>query len=818
MFEYSKDVKRILDVYCQTEARRLNSEILLPEHILLSLLKDRDGTAVKILGRLGVNFDILKRSIDSNLIGTNSSIVIGTIPNSKRFNKIIEYAAEESRKMKNENLSSEHLLLALFRYSKVAGIEGLIEAGISYGVIREEIEKNSDGTEKAYVNRKNPNKPGLLDEFSYDLTALAMQGKIDPVIGRENEINRVVQILCRKTKNNPVLIGEAGVGKTAIAEGMALKIVNDEMPDFLKNRKILSLDIPGIVAGTKYRGEFEDRLKKILNEIKGRDDLIIFIDEMHTIMGAGAAEGAIDAANILKPFLARGEIQCVGATTLSEYRKHIEKDTALERRFQTVLVKEPSIPDAIKIVNGLKERYENHHLVKFTDEALEAAVKFSARYITDRYLPDKAIDIIDEAGARARLNNTVKPEEFVLFENEIEELVIQKKILVEDQKYEEAASLRDQINVKKKIMDSRRRQWENREGEFSVSVDRENILSVISQKTGIPLEKIEENESSRLLHMEEYLHEKIIGQDSAVTAVAKAIRRSRTGLKSVNRPVGSFIFAGPTGVGKTELAKVLSEYLFSSKSSLIRIDMSEFMEKHAVSRLIGSPPGYVGYEDGGQLTEKIRRNPFSVILFDEIEKAHHDFFNILLQILEEGELTDNNSGVVSFRNTIIIMTSNLGNSRFDKSSSLGFSSDSESKLLSQEKIMDAVKANFNPEFINRIDEIISFHSLDRDHVKQIASIQLDELKTRIFETGINLDFAPAVVSHIADKGYSEKYGARFIRKVIQTDIEDNLAMEILSGKFSGGSDVKVSVKNGNIMFKGDKKSSKQDREKIPSLV
>lgn len=803
MFDYTKRAKKIIDLFCQTEGRRLNSEILIPEHILLALLKERDSAAIKILAKLGINFDILKRTLDNNFHNNGTSIVIGSIPHSKRFNKILEYASDECRKLNNNFIGTEHLLLALFRYQKITGIEDLIHSGINYGVIREEIKHFTPQSNSRNTFKKNRAKNNSLEEFSYNLTKLAEEKKLDPVIGRNKEILRVIHILCRKTKNNPVLIGEAGVGKTAVAEGLAQRIVEDNLPEPLKNKTILSLDMPGIVAGTKYRGEFEDRLKNILTELKGKPDTVIFIDEIHTIMGAGAAEGAIDAANILKPFLARGEIQCIGATTLSEYRKYIEKDAALERRFQTIQVNEPSIEETEEILFGLRPAYEKHHLVKFTDESIEYAAKYSSRYISERYLPDKAIDILDEAGARARLNNTERPEEINQLENEIEVLDTQKKDYVENQEYEKAAEIRDLINSKKSLLSNKNDQWTKREGDYLIKVTSEDVLSIISSWTGIPLDRLEENESSRLLNLEEKIHQSLIGQENAVKAISSAIRRSRTGLRNINKPIGSFIFAGPTGVGKTKLAKILAENVFGGKSNLIRIDMSEFMEKHAVSRLIGSPPGYVGFEQGGQLTEKIRRNPYSVILFDEIEKAHNDFFNILLQIMEEGELTDNSNRIISFRNTIIIMTSNLGNSRFDKSFNLGFSDSNNTSSLKEEKVIDSVKNNFNPEFINRVDDIIYFHSLTYNDIQKITEIELEELKTRAAENNFHLKFTKQLINTISDLGYNEKYGARFIQRIIRENIEDILAVRILSGDLQKGN-ISISANKNGVTFRQTK--------------
>ncbi|MFW6366842.1 MAG: ATP-dependent Clp protease ATP-binding subunit, partial [Spirochaetota bacterium] len=624
---------------------------------------------------------------------------------------------------------------------------------------------------------------------------------IDGVIGREREIERVIQILGRKNKNNPVLVGEAGVGKTAIVEGLAKKIIDGEVPDLLQDKKILSLDMTSVVAGTKYRGEFEDRLKKIMAELSEERNVILFIDELHSIIGAGAAEGALDAANILKPVLARGEIQCIGATTLREHKRYIEKDPALERRFQTVLVNEPTEEQTTEILYGLQKSYEKHHKVHFTRKALWTAVTLSNRYITDRFLPDKAIDVVDEAGSRARLRNSNRPDDLIALEERIDELNRIKNEYVQKQEYEKAAETRDILNGLKIQYNEKLSDWENRKNEYEIIVTEDDITSVVSAWSGIRVEKLNQSESEKLLHLEDELHTSIIGQHDAVTALSGAIRRSRTGFRRKNRPIGVFVFAGPTGVGKTELAKVLAGYLFGDRNSLIRLDMSEFMEKHAVSRLVGAPPGYVGFEEGGQLTEKVKRRPYSVILFDEIEKAHPDFFNILLQVLDEGELTDNMSGTVSFRDTIIVMTSNLGNSRFDSTGHTGFTGGEEGEDFTRKKIIDAVHNNFNPEFINRIDEIICFHKLTEEHIIQILDIMLQEIQRAVADKQITLNFTRSLKKYIAEKGHSSRYGARYLRKVIQDEIEDRLAFEILKGKIQNGSEIQISCRQGKVSIR-----------------
>jgi ATP-dependent Clp protease ATP-binding subunit ClpC len=802
VFEFTKKARKVLEVFAQAEGRRLNSDSLGPEHILLGILKDFESMALKILNKLGVNFDVLKKNIDDHLVSDSRSIILGNIPVNSKFNKVVDIAKEEARKNNSPKVGTEHLLCALFKDPVSIGVDGLIKAGIDYSLVKSECLKlnvysGNDTMHKGDVKVKTT----ILDEYTRDLTALARDNQLDPVIGREDEITRLIRILGRKNKNNPVLIGEAGVGKTAIVEGLAQRVVAEDLPESLYEKRILALDMTSIVAGTKYRGEFEERLKRITREIINSENVIIFIDELHTIMGAGAAEGAIDAANILKPFLARGKIQCIGATTFKEYKQHIEKDAALERRFQTIVVNEPTLEQTIKILQGLKESYEIHHKVNYKDSSLNLAVKLSDRYMHDRFLPDKAIDIIDEAGSQARLDNSSCPEEISAMKDEINTLNKAKNELVQGQEYEKAASIRDEIRLKRDILDIKSNNWLNKTNEYEITVDENVILSVVAQSIGIPIEKLEEHESEKLIKMEEYLHNKIIGQDNAVRVVSQAIRRSRTGLKNRNRPIGTFLFAGKTGIGKTKLAKVLSEFLFDSEDALIRIDMSEYMERHAISKLIGAPPGYVGYDEGGQLTQKVKKKPYSVILFDEIEKAHNDFYNILLQVFEEGELTDNNGAKVSFRDTIIIMTSNIGNTRFDNVKQLGFAEDDEHTLNNMNRLMDEVKKSFNPEFVNRIDEVVYFHNLEKSHIKQIVSLMLDELNLQLADREIQLDFSKSLKNYLVEKGYDVDYGARKLKRVIQSEIEDALALEILNGHLKDISKVKVSVRAGAVIFK-----------------
>ncbi|MFA5518803.1 MAG: ATP-dependent Clp protease ATP-binding subunit [Spirochaetota bacterium] len=823
MFEFTKKSRKILEISSQNEGRRLNSEALGPEHVLISLLKDDDSVAARILRNLGVNFEKILFVIEKNLRISSNTITLGKIPITQSFKKIIEISRDEARALKNSYIGTEHLLLAIFKEGSCIGLSVLEKSGIRYEIIRDEILRVlgvRPGVKAVPV--KKDEKPTAVEEFTIDLTAQAAEGLLDPVIGRDVEISRVIRILSRKRKNNPILIGEAGVGKTAIVEGLAQRILQEEVPESLLKNRVLSLDLSAIVAGTKYRGEFEERLKRLVNEISGKKGIIIFIDEIHTLTGAGAAEGAIDAANILKPALARGDLQCIGATTIGEYKLYFEKDSALVRRFQNILIEEPDEEETLEIIRGLKSTYETFHKVKYSEEALKQAVFLSERYITDRYFPDKAIDVLDEAGAMARFDNIDKPVEIVNLEEEIARFNEGKIELVQNQEYEQAARVRDLIAEKKIMLEALEQDWINRSNSYEVNVEASVVSKVVAEITGIPLEELDDDEAERLLKMEDYLHMRIVGQNDAVEAVSRAIRRSRAGIGSEDRPNGVFIFLGPTGVGKTELARVLAGFLFDDERSIVRLDMSEFMEKHSVSRLIGSPPGYIGYEEGGQLTEKIKRKPYSIILLDEIEKAHPDIFNILLQVFDEGELTDSSGITVSFRDTVIIMTSNAGNNELDKKGNLGFVK-TDSADFDRVKGQESLKKIFSVEFLNRIDEIVFFNRLSRKDLSSIVDIMLDDLEESLFIREIELNISAAVKKYLVDKGFNSTSGARNLKRLIQKEIEDPIAEKILGFKKDEKRIFNISLRNNKIVLQvpdksRTKKNSKSKKETTLSTV
>lgn len=788
------------------------------EHILLGLLKEGSGVAAKVLEKAGVGADQIETIIEQ-LVGRGEPFEVSAQDLTPRGKRVIELAYLEARNMGHNYVGTEHLLMGLLREGDSVAVRILVELGVDPRKLYEDITREigfepqeggqkSSGFEPSSMRKheansnRHTNTP-TLNHFGRDLTDAARAGKLDPVIGRSKEIERVIQILSRRTKNNPCLIGEPGVGKTAIAEGLAEKITEGRLPELLKDKRVFSLDISGMIAGTKYRGEFEERIKKALEEVKNAGNVILFIDEIHTIVGAGAAEGAIDAANILKPMLARGEIQVVGATTLDEYRKYIEKDAALERRFQPVTVGEPSEDETLQILRGLRDKYEAHHKVRITDDALESAVKLSSRYISDRYLPDKAIDLIDEAASRVRLKAVTAPNNVRDLEERLKKLTEEKESAVKSQEFERAAKLRDEEKSLRSKVDEQKKHWqESSVGKVS-AVGSDEVAEIVASWTGIPVKKLAEEESERLLHLEDVLHKRVIGQNEAVEAVAKAIRRGRVGIKDPKRPIGSFIFLGPTGVGKTELSKALAEAMFGNENSIIRIDMSEYMEKFAVSRLVGSPPGYVGYDEGGQLTEKVRRHPYSVILFDEIEKAHPDVFNILLQILEDGILTDSQGRRVDFKNTVIIMTSNVGARLITDDHRLGFSTGNDAARTQRDikdDVMGELKRTFRPEFLNRVDDIIVFQQLSSENIKKIARRMLDVLSTRLKNLEISISFPDDVVSKIAQEGFDPVYGARPLRRAIQSKIEDRLSERMLEKGIKAGDSVSAYLKDGEIDF------------------
>lgn len=805
-FDKFTDKARKVLVLAQEEARGLHQPYVGTEHVLLALLKEEDGLAAQALERLGVHYEATVAAIRRIVTIDESTDVSGHLSFTPRVKRVLENSLREAMQMGQSYISTEHLLLGFIRENEGTAIEVLERMGVSGDDLRAAL-NDLVGQSSVFAGQQfDPqasSSDSVLKEFSVDLTKKAADGKLDPVIGRAGEIERMMQILCRRQKNNPLLLGEPGVGKTAVVEGLAQLIVADQVPDILRNRRLVTLDVSALVAGSKYRGEFEERLKKCIKEVEQADDIILFIDELHTIIGAGAAEGSMDAAAILKPPLSRGEIQIIGATTLDEYRKHLEKDSALERRFQTLVVKEPNEEQAVRIMEGLRDKYEEHHHVHFSDEALQAAVSLSDRYIQDRFLPDKAIDVIDEAGARMRIRNMVLPDEIQELDDKLRALRAEKDAAIADQDFERAAEVRDR---EAKVREERKKaqvEWEDKTEKIVNEIGVEDIADVVSMTTGVPVSNLTEAETEKLLRMESVLHERVIGQEEAVTALSKAIRRSRSGLKDPKRPAGSFIFLGPSGVGKTELSKTLAEFLFNSQDALISFDMSEYMEKHTVSRLIGSPPGYVGYDEGGQLTTAVRQRPYSVVLFDEIEKAHPDVFNILLQILEEGRLTDAQGRMVDFRNTVIIMTSNVGAREITTTAPLGFSSSGATGLNDDEiktRVMSEVKRLFRPEFLNRIDEIIVFKSLTEDEIVEIVNLMVADLRDRLIEQNMTINMSDAANRLIAKEGTDLSFGARPLRRAIQRLLEDPISEQILEGKWTSGSVIDVDVEDEKLVF------------------
>ncbi len=792
--------------YSQESAMNLGHNYVGTEHLLLGLVKEGSGVGARVLQSQGVTEEKILKEIEE-LIGKGEQPgqqPLGFTPRTKR---VLELSFKEARRMGHSYIGTEHMLLGIMKEGESVAVRILMDLGVDpqklFAEIVRMLSEEAPGSTGAPRNNAAHSSTPTLNQFGRDLTEMAREGKFDPVVGRDTEIERVIQILSRRTKNNPCLIGEPGVGKTAIAEGLAQKIVEGNIPEILKDKRVVTLDLSSMVAGAKYRGEFEERLKKAMEEIRKSGNVILFIDEMHTIIGAGAAEGAIDASNILKPSLARGEIQVIGATTLDEYRKHVEKDAALERRFQPITVGEPSKEEAIEILKGVRDKYEAHHRVKITDEALDAAVKLSDRYITDRFLPDKAIDLIDEAASRVRLKSFTAPPDLKKLEERVEKLRKEKEDAIVCQEFEKAARIRDEEQEAKNELDKMKNSWQQSNQTKTDTVTEEEIAEIVASWTGIPVKRLAEEESERLLKMEETLHVRVIGQEEAVKAISKAIRRGRVGLKDPKRPVGSFIFLGPTGVGKTELTKALAESMFGDENAMIRIDMSEYMEKHSVSRLVGSPPGYVGYEEGGQLTEKVRRKPYSVVLFDEIEKAHPDVFNMLLQILEDGRLTDSQGRTVDFRNTVIIMTSNVGARLITEPKRLGFSTGDESARNYEDmksNVMGELKRTFRPEFLNRVDEIIVFHPLSEEDIKQIVSLMIDSLAKRLKQNAITIEVSDTAKTFLAKKGFDPIFGARPLRRAIQNMVEDRLAEEMLESKVKTGDHVYVDVEKDDLVL------------------
>ncbi len=805
---FTERAQKVL-ILANEQAQDLNHNYIGTEHILLGLLKENDGVAAQALHNLGAQYDDVRERIESLVgVGAMPTDVVGYTPRAKR---ILELSFVEARRLGHNYVGTEHIFLGLLREGEGVAARVLMEMGIDLNRAREEVTKMLSQEPGSSAKKGKGGSTPNVDQYGRDLTEMARDGKLDPVIGRQKETQRVIQVLSRRTKNNPCLIGDPGVGKTAIVEGLAQQIVEGNVPELLNDKRVVTLDLSSLVAGAKYRGEFEERLKSVVNEVIKSQNIILFVDEMHTIIGAGAAEGAIDASNILKPALARGEIQMVGATTTDEYRKYVEKDSALERRFQPIMVGEPTVEETIEILKGLRDKYEAHHRVKIEDSALEAAAKLSSRYINDRYLPDKAIDLMDEAASRARLQSYVAPPDIKEMENKLRELQNEKEAAISSQEFEKAAKVRDEEHKIKDEIDGKKKKWETKNMSNGKCVTDDDIAYIVSSWTGIPVKSLTQAESDRLLNLENILHKRVVSQDEAVDAVSRAIRRARVGLKDPKRPIGSFIFLGPTGVGKTELAKSLAEAMFGDEDSIIRLDMSEYMERYSVSRLIGSPPGYVGYEEGGQLTEKVRRKPYSVVLFDEIEKAHPDVFNILLQILDDGRLTDGQGRMVDFKNTIIIMTSNVGAETIKKQETIGFSTKEDEGLSDyenmKEKVLDELKRTFKPEFLNRVDDVIVFRQLSMNDLKQIVDTMLKDVNKRIKQNNINLEFTTKAKDYLAKEGFDPTYGARPLKRAIQKHVEDSLSELMLKGEAKAGDTVVASVEDNKLIFKNKQKAN-----------
>ena len=837
MFERLTDRARKVMALANQEAQRFNHEYIGTEHILLGLVKEGSGVGANVLKHLEIDLRKVRLEVEKLVKSGPDMVTMGKLPQTPRAKKVIEYAIEEARSLNHNYVGTEHLLLGLLREQDGVAAQVLMNLGLKLEDVREEVlnllgagvgqleEIDEEGMEPqgdspSPAPRRGKSKTPALDSFGRDLTDLAKKNELDPVIGRHKEIERLVQILCRRTKNNPVLLGEAGVGKTAIIEGLAQRIIECEVPDLLHDRRVVVLDLAMMVAGTKYRGQFEERIKAVMNEVRRAKNILLFIDELHTLVGAGGAEGAIDASNVLKPALSRGEIQCIGATTFDEYRKYIEKDNALERRFQSIAVNPPNTKDTIEILKGLRERYEQHHRVKFTDDAILAAVELSNRYISDRVQPDKSIDVIDEAGARVRLKSMTKPPSMADLEEQLELLKVKKDEAVKNADYEAAASLRDEAEQLRSKKDSLQKEWREQMNEITSEVDENIIAEVVSSMTGVPLTRLEEAESQRLLQLEDELHKTVISQHDGITQIAKAIRKSRSGLKDPNRPMGSFLFLGPTGVGKTLLAKAIAKFMFGDSDSLVYLDMSEYMEKHTVSRLVGAPPGYVGYEEGGQLTEKIRRKPYAVVLFDEVEKAHGDIFNMLLQIMEEGRLTDSFGRQVDFRNTIVILTSNIGSDLIKGGQSFGFGKREEvmdyDRLKKQ--LLSETEKFFRPEFINRLDDVVVFQPLSKDDLYSIIDIELAKIMKRLEAKGLTMELDQDSKDFLIEKGYNPDFGARPLRRALGTYIEDPLAESLLAGDYSQGSHLEVTHKEGDdhLFFSSNEKEESSEPEPEPS--